>query len=94
MFLDPDTLLIPKIKRETGLIMLMLEEELNNKVFHCSISTDMIKFLVMDVDGTLTDGKVYMGPDGEAMKVLNIKDGYSIKMLLHQKKSCSDYSPS
>ena len=24
-----------------------------------------IKLLVMDVDGTLTDGKINMGPDGE-----------------------------
>lgn len=32
MFLDPDTLLIPKIKWETGLIMPLLEEELKAKV--------------------------------------------------------------
>ena len=28
----------------------------------------MIKYLVMDVDGTLTDGKIYMSPSGEMMK--------------------------
>lgn len=27
----------------------------------------MIKYLIMDVDGTLTDGKIYMGPNGEAI---------------------------
>lgn len=32
----------------------------------------------MDVDGTLTDGKIYMSPSGEAMKVFNIKDGCGI----------------
>lgn len=37
-----------------------------------------IKYLVMDVDGTLTDGKIYMGKDGEAMKAFNIKDGCGI----------------
>lgn len=37
-----------------------------------------IKHLVMDVDGTLTDGKIYMSPTGEAMKAYNIKDGYGI----------------
>jgi len=42
----------------------------------------MIRFLVMDVDGTLTDGKVYMGTQGELMKAFNIKDGYGIKELL------------
>lgn len=37
-----------------------------------------IKYLVMDVDGTLTDGKIYMGNDGEMMKSFSIKDGYGI----------------
>ena len=32
----------------------------------------------MDVDGTLTDGKIYMGPLGETIKAFNIKDGYGI----------------
>ena len=27
------------------------------------VALDKIKFLVMDVDGTLTDGKIYMGAD-------------------------------
>ena len=42
----------------------------------------MIRFLVMDVDGTLTDGKIYMGQDGELLKAFDIKDGYGIKCLL------------
>ena len=37
-----------------------------------------IKLLVMDVDGTLTDGKIYMGENGEIMKAFNVKDGYAI----------------
>ncbi len=41
-----------------------------------------IKFLVMDVDGTLTDGKIYMGNDGEMMKAFDIKDGCGIHDLL------------
>lgn len=36
----------------------------------------------MDVDGTLTDGKIYMGNDGEVMKAFNIKDGCGIHDLL------------
>lgn len=42
----------------------------------------MIKYLVMDVDGTLTDGKIYMGNDGEMMKAFNIKDGCGIHDIL------------
>ena len=40
------------------------------------------KFLIMDVDGTLTDGKIYMSGDGEILKVFNVKDGYGIKEIL------------
>ena len=42
----------------------------------------MIKYLIMDVDGTLTDGKIYMGESGELFKAFNIKDGCSIKDIL------------
>lgn len=42
----------------------------------------MIRFLVMDVDGTLTDGKIYMGSQGELIKAFDVKDGYGIKELL------------
>ncbi len=41
-----------------------------------------IKFLVMDVDGTLTDGKIYMGDIGEVFKAFSVKDGYAIGKLL------------
>lgn len=42
----------------------------------------MIKYLVMDVDGTLTDGKIYISHSGELMKTFNIKDGCGIHDLL------------
>jgi len=42
----------------------------------------MIRFLVMDVDGTLTDGKIYMGGQGELVKAFDVKDGYGIKEIL------------
>lgn len=35
----------------------------------------------MDVDGTLTDGRIYMSASGEAFKAFNIKDGYTIYTL-------------
>lgn len=41
-----------------------------------------IKMLVMDVDGTLTDGCIYMGPQGEAMKAFNCQDGHGIAQIL------------
>lgn len=41
-----------------------------------------IKYFVMDVDGTLTDGKIYMGQNGESFKAFNIKDGAGIALVL------------
>jgi len=42
----------------------------------------MINYLIMDVDGTLTDGKLYLGIEGEICKVFNIKDGCGIHDIL------------
>ena len=41
-----------------------------------------IKYFIMDVDGTLTDGKIYMGTSSEFCKTFNIKDGYGIHDIL------------
>lgn len=41
-----------------------------------------IKVIFIDVDGTLTDGKIYMGASGEAFKAFDIKDGYAIHKIL------------
>lgn len=43
-----------------------------------------IKYLIMDVDGTLTDGKIYIGNSGEAFKAFDIKDGCGIHDILPQ----------
>lgn len=41
-----------------------------------------IKMLVMDVDGTLTDGRIYVGAHGEVMKAFDVRDGYVIAHVL------------
>lgn len=43
-----------------------------------------IKMLVMDVDGTLTNGHIYVGPEGEHMKAFHVQDGYGIAHILPQ----------
>lgn len=37
-----------------------------------------IKILVLDVDGTLTDGKLYMDDKDNALKAFNVRDGFAI----------------
>ena len=40
-----------------------------------------IKMLFIDVDGTLTDGKLYYGINGDEYKAFNVKDGLGIKKI-------------
>lgn len=42
-----------------------------------------IKYVVFDVDGTLTDGTVNIGNNGELYKSFYCKDGLGIKMLIN-----------
>jgi len=44
-------------------------------------SAKKIKLLLLDVDGVLTDGRLYYGNSGEEMKAFNIQDGLGIKLL-------------
>lgn len=39
-----------------------------------------IKLLVIDVDGVMTDGKLYYTDQGEAFKIFDVKDGLGIKI--------------
>ncbi|HSY08322.1 MAG TPA: HAD hydrolase family protein [Steroidobacteraceae bacterium] len=41
-----------------------------------------IRLLVLDVDGVLTDGRLYFGPRGEALKAFHARDGYGIRQLI------------
>jgi 3-deoxy-D-manno-octulosonate 8-phosphate phosphatase (KDO 8-P phosphatase) len=43
--------------------------------------TRAIRLLALDVDGVLTDGRIYYGNQGEELKAFNIKDGLGIKLL-------------
>lgn len=40
-----------------------------------------IKMFLLDVDGVLTDGKLYFSNQGEELKTFNIQDGLGIKFL-------------
>lgn len=40
-----------------------------------------VKLVVTDVDGVLTDGGLYYGPDGECLKRFNARDGLGVRLL-------------
>jgi 3-deoxy-D-manno-octulosonate 8-phosphate phosphatase (KDO 8-P phosphatase) len=40
-----------------------------------------LRLLVLDVDGVLTDGSLYFGARGEALKAFHVRDGHGIKLL-------------
>ena len=40
-----------------------------------------LKLMIFDVDGVLTDGRLYYSERGEEMKAFNIQDGMGIKLL-------------
>ena len=37
-----------------------------------------LKLILTDVDGVMTDGSIFIMPDGEEARVFNVKDGYGI----------------
>jgi 3-deoxy-D-manno-octulosonate 8-phosphate phosphatase (KDO 8-P phosphatase) len=40
-----------------------------------------IRLLLLDVDGVLTDGRLYYGAEGEVMKAFDVKDGHGIVLV-------------
>ena len=40
-----------------------------------------IKMIILDVDGTMTDGRVYYSKNGEELKRFSIRDGMGIELL-------------
>jgi 3-deoxy-D-manno-octulosonate 8-phosphate phosphatase (KDO 8-P phosphatase) len=41
-----------------------------------------VALVVLDVDGVLTDGRLWYGPEGESLKAFDVRDGYGIKQLI------------
>lgn len=41
-----------------------------------------IRLMGFDIDGVMTDGRLYYGPDGETLKVFHSRDGHGLKLLM------------
>jgi 3-deoxy-D-manno-octulosonate 8-phosphate phosphatase (KDO 8-P phosphatase) len=48
-----------------------------------------IRLMIFDVDGVLTDGRLWYGPAGEALKVFHSFDGHGLKMLAGSGVACA-----
>jgi 3-deoxy-D-manno-octulosonate 8-phosphate phosphatase (KDO 8-P phosphatase) len=44
---------------------------------------ERVRLVCLDVDGVLTEGGLYYGAEGEALKRYHVRDGLGIRMLLH-----------
>ena len=53
--------------------------ELNDDLFD---SLCHINLVVCDVDGVFSDGRIYLGNDGEELKAFHTRDGYGVKALV------------
>jgi 3-deoxy-D-manno-octulosonate 8-phosphate phosphatase (KDO 8-P phosphatase) len=42
---------------------------------------ELIRLVIFDVDGVLTDGSLYLGNDGEELKAFYVRDGLGMKLL-------------
>ena len=42
-----------------------------------------IRLLICDVDGVFSDGRIYLGNQGEELKAFHTRDGYGVKALRH-----------
>lgn len=48
---------------------------------HANTAASSLALMGLDVDGVLTDGRLYFGPHGDEMKTFSSLDGHGIKML-------------
>ncbi len=49
----------------------------------------MIRLIVLDVDGCLTNGRIIYGESGEELKAFNVKDGLAIKSWMNLGYACA-----
>lgn len=48
---------------------------------HVQQAASRVRWLIMDVDGVLTDGQIFYGANGELTKAFNVRDGFGLRSL-------------
>lgn len=41
-----------------------------------------VRLAIFDIDGVLTDGKLYLAPDGTELKTSSVRDGHGLRLLM------------
>jgi 3-deoxy-D-manno-octulosonate 8-phosphate phosphatase (KDO 8-P phosphatase) len=54
---------------------------LKRSVGRAALRAARVRLVVLDVDGVLTDGRLYFGAEGEALKVFDVRDGHGVRLL-------------
>lgn len=49
---------------------------------HVMQRASAVRLLILDVDGVMSDGLIYMANSGEELKAFNVRDGYGIRCAL------------
>ncbi len=60
----------------------LLKKEIKNPFSNINVSN--IKLFVTDIDGTLTNGNLYIGSGSQIIKQFNVHDGYAGKLLMEK----------
>ena len=47
---------------------------------HLKEKLEKITTFIFDFDGVLSDGKIYVMPDGDQIRATSVKDGYAIQI--------------
>src|ERR1700739_1017769 len=53
----------------------------SGRTAQAALRASRVRMVVVDVDGVLPDGRLYFGPDGEALKVFDVRDGHGVRLL-------------
>jgi len=58
-----------------------MHEAVDERTQHAIERARAVKLMLFDVDGVLTDGRLYLSDSGKEMKAFNTRDGQGIKLL-------------
>ena len=59
----------------------LVSGQASGQASQAAVRAARVRLVVLDVDGVMTDGRLYFGPEGEALKVFDVRDGHGVRLL-------------